>query len=102
MSQPLALPNSIEETRATVMRPASDNQRLLLEDHRFTRDWMIATIGGIDVNNTVIVPNRLMEKLDRAAARGSVRKSKAVAITEELAPRVTPPGNIIICNSTQY
>ena len=47
-------------------------------------------IDGIDVNRTVIVPKRLIERLERAAARGSVRKSKAVPMAEELAPSVTP------------
>lgn len=47
-------------------------------------------IGGIDVNNTVTVPKRLIDKLDKAAARGSVLNSKAVAMALELTPSVTP------------
>jgi hypothetical protein len=47
-------------------------------------------MGGIDVNKTVIVPKRLMERLDNAAARGSDLSSIAVAMADELAPRVTP------------
>lgn len=55
-----------------------------------TRDLTAFAIGGIEVNNTVIVPNRLIERLDSAAALGSVRSSSAVATAEELAPSVTP------------
>lgn len=51
---------------------------------------MTLAIGGIDVNKTVMVPNKLMDRLDSAAARGSVRRSKAVAMADELAPSVTP------------
>lgn len=47
-------------------------------------------IGGIDVNNTVTVPNRLIDRLDNAAARGSVLRSNAVAMALELTPKVTP------------
>lgn len=55
-----------------------------------TRDLTAFAMGGIEVNSTVIVPNRLIERLDRAAALGSVRRSRAVATAEELAPSVTP------------
>lgn len=47
-------------------------------------------IGGMDVNNTVIVPNKLIDRLDNAAALGSDLSKRAVATAEELAPRVTP------------
>lgn len=47
-------------------------------------------IGGIDVNNTVMVPNKLIDKLDSAAALGSDRNSRAVATADEFAPSVTP------------
>lgn len=57
---------------------------------RPTNERTIATMGGMDVNRTVMVPNRLMLRLDSAAARGSVRRSRAVAMADELAPRVTP------------
>jgi hypothetical protein len=55
-----------------------------------TNDRITVTMGGIEVNKTVIAPNKLIDKLDRAAARGSVFKSKAVAIADEFAPNVTP------------
>lgn len=42
------------------------------------------------MNSTVIVPKRLIERLDSAAALGSVRRSSAVATADELAPSVTP------------
>lgn len=57
---------------------------------RPTSDLTVFAIGGIEVNSTVIVPNRLIDRLDNAAALGSVRSSKAVATAEELAPSVTP------------
>lgn len=55
-----------------------------------TSDLTVFAIGGIDVKRTVIVPKRLIDRLDSAAARGSERRSSAVATAEELAPRVTP------------
>lgn len=58
--------------------------------HDPTRPLTTFAIGGIDVNNTVIVPNRLIDKLDSAAALGSERRRRAVATAEELAPNVTP------------
>lgn len=42
------------------------------------------------MNATVIVPNKLMDRLEKAAARGSDMSSSAVAIADELPPRVTP------------
>lgn len=47
-------------------------------------------IAGTDVNATVIVPKRPIAKLEKAAARGSVTSSRAVAIADEFAPSVTP------------
>jgi len=47
-------------------------------------------MGGTDVKATVIVPKRLIDKLDSAAARGSDVNSRAVAIAEEFPPKVTP------------
>lgn len=38
----------------------------------------------------VIMPNKLMLRLDKAAALGSEVNKRAVAMAEELAPRVTP------------
>jgi hypothetical protein len=48
------------------------------------------TSGGTLVSATVIVPNKPMLKLEKAAARGSVVSNKAVATADELAPRVMP------------
>jgi len=48
------------------------------------------TSGGIEVKATMIVPKRLIDKLEKAAARGSEASSIAVPIAEELPPRVTP------------
>jgi hypothetical protein len=51
---------------------------------------MALTIGGTDVNANVMMPNKLILRLDRAAALGSDKSRSAVAMAEELAPRVTP------------
>jgi hypothetical protein len=45
---------------------------------------------GTDVKANVIMPNRLILRLDSAAALGSDTSKTAVAIAEELPPRVTP------------
>jgi hypothetical protein len=52
--------------------------------------WTILTIAGTDENATVIVPNKPSARLEKAAARGSVTRSSAVAMAEELPPSVTP------------
>jgi hypothetical protein len=51
---------------------------------------MACVTGGIEVRATVIVPKRLIDKLDKAAARGSDTSRRAVAIAEEFPPNVTP------------
>lgn len=51
---------------------------------------MISAKAGTEVIATVIVPNKPMARLENAAARGSVTRSKAVAMAEEFPPRVTP------------
>jgi hypothetical protein len=48
------------------------------------------TITGTDVNAKVMMPNKLMLRLERAAARGSEANKTAVAIAEEFPPSVTP------------
>lgn len=58
--------------------------------HKPTSDLTVFAIGGMDVKRTVIVPKRLIDKLDSAAALGSERRRSAVATAEEFAPRVTP------------
>jgi hypothetical protein len=55
-----------------------------------TRLRMMCTSGGTLVRATVIVPNNPMLRLEKAAARGSVVKSSAVATAEEFAPKVIP------------
>jgi hypothetical protein len=47
-------------------------------------------MGDTDEKATVIVPNNPNAKLENAAALGSVTRRSAVAIAEELPPRVTP------------
>ena len=47
-------------------------------------------IGGTDVRATMIAPKRPIDKLESAAALGSVTSSRAVARAEELPPNVTP------------
>lgn len=51
---------------------------------------MARTIGGTEVNATVMSPKRAMERLESAAARGSDTSNNAVAIAELFAPSVTP------------
>ena len=51
---------------------------------------MAFAIGGTEVKATVMMPNKDIDKLDSAAALGSETSSKAVAIADEFAPRVTP------------
>ena len=55
-----------------------------------TRARTTLTTGGTDVNATKTVPNRLIERLDSAAALGSELSSNAVAMADELPPKVTP------------
>jgi hypothetical protein len=45
---------------------------------------------GTDVNASVMIPKRLMLRLDKAAALGSDCNRTAVTMAEELPPRVTP------------
>ena len=51
---------------------------------------MTVANGGIEVKSTVTVPKRPIDKLLRAAARGSVLRRSAVAMALELMPSVTP------------
>jgi hypothetical protein len=55
-----------------------------------TKDLTAAATGGIEVKSTVTVPKRIIDKLESAAARGSVLSSSAVAMALELMPRVMP------------
>lgn len=55
-----------------------------------TKPATILTIGGTDINATVTVPKRLMDRLENAAARESETRRRALAMAEEFAPRVTP------------
>lgn len=55
-----------------------------------TNESIAVTIGGTEVKASVMIPKRLILRLDKAAARGSVTSKSAVAIAEELPPSVTP------------
>lgn len=55
-----------------------------------TRDRTVLTTGGTEVKATVRSPNKAIERLESAAARGSETSNRAVAIAEELEPRATP------------
>jgi hypothetical protein len=55
-----------------------------------TRPRVMWTSGGTLVRATVIVPSSPILRLEKAAARGSVVKSNAVATAELLAPKVIP------------
>ncbi len=58
--------------------------------HSPTSPLTVLTITGIDVRTTVMVPKRLIDRQDSAAARGSDKSKSAVAIADEFAPNVTP------------
>jgi len=60
------------------------------DNHKSTSDSIAFTIGGTEVKARVMIPNKLIDRLDSAAALGSETSSNAVAIAEELAPSVTP------------
>lgn len=58
--------------------------------HLPARWAMMSATAGTEVKATVIVPKSPMARLEKAAALGSVTRSKAVAMAEELPPSVTP------------
>ena len=59
-------------------------------NHKSTKESTALTIGGTEVSANVMIPNKLIDRLDNAAALGSETSSSAVAIAEEFAPSVTP------------
>jgi hypothetical protein len=65
-------------------------QTLINSIHKSTSESIARAIGGTDVNPNVIIPNRLIDKLESAAARGSDSSKSAVAIALEFPPNVTP------------
>ncbi len=75
-----------------VYKSLNDNTFLnpILHIYSPTNDRTRVAAGGIEVNSTVTVPNSVMDRLDSAAARGSVLSSSAVAMALELTPSVTP------------
>ena len=58
--------------------------------YKSTNDSIALTITGTEVKAKVMIPNKLMLRLDSAAARGSETSKTAVAIAEEFPPNVTP------------
>jgi len=58
--------------------------------HKSTSELIARTIGGTDVNANVIIPNKLIDRLESAAARGSDCSRSAVAIALEFPPNATP------------
>jgi hypothetical protein len=58
--------------------------------YKSTNDSIDLTMTGTDVKANVMIPNKLILRLDSAAARGSETNKTAVAIAEEFPPRVTP------------
>jgi hypothetical protein len=58
--------------------------------HKSTKESIAFTIGGTEVKAKVMMPNKLILKLDKAAALGSDTSNSAVAIAEEFPPNVTP------------
>lgn len=55
-----------------------------------TNESIALTMTGTDVKAKVMIPNKLILRLDSAAARGSETSKTAVAIAEEFPPSVTP------------
>jgi hypothetical protein len=58
--------------------------------HKSTNESIALTITGTDVKANVMIPKRLILRLESAAALGSDASKTAVAIAEEFPPRVTP------------
>jgi hypothetical protein len=58
--------------------------------YKSTNDSIALTMTGTDVKAKVMIPNKLILRLDSAAARGSETSKTAVAIAEEFPPNVTP------------
>lgn len=63
---------------------------LQMKNYNPTIDRTAVEIGGMEVNRTVMVPKRPIDRLDSAAALGSVLSRSAVAMADEFAPNVTP------------
>lgn len=61
-----------------------------ISSQRPTKESIACTIGGTEVSARVMIPNKLIDRLDNAAALGSETSKSAVAIAEEFAPKVTP------------
>ena len=47
-------------------------------------------MGGTEVRATMVVPNKPIDKLESAAALGSVTSNNAVAMAEEFPPNAIP------------
>jgi hypothetical protein len=62
----------------------------IFQNHKSTKESIAFTIGGTEVKAKVIMPNKLILRLDKAAALGSDTSNSAVAIAEEFPPNVTP------------
>jgi hypothetical protein len=58
--------------------------------YKSTNESIAFTMTGTDVKAKVMIPNKLILRLDRAAARGSETSKTAVAIADEFPPKVTP------------
>jgi len=58
--------------------------------YKFTKESIALTITGTEVKASVMMPNKLMLRLDKAAALGSDCNKTAVAMAEEEPPSVTP------------
>ncbi|CAL3971011.1 unnamed protein product [Diplocarpon coronariae] len=58
--------------------------------HISTKKSIVFAIAGTDVNANVMMPNKLMPRLDKAALLGSHYSRTAVAVADELPHRFTP------------
>jgi hypothetical protein len=61
-----------------------------LGGYKPTNESIALTITGTDVKASVMIPNKLILRLDRAAALGSDCSKTAVAMAEEEPPSVIP------------
>lgn len=58
--------------------------------YKFTKESIALTMTGTEVNARVMIPNKLMLRLDKAAALGSDCSKTAVAMADDEPPSVTP------------
>lgn len=90
----MPISNDVSHMLCSVAYHLCEDQTKLIASKRCfykpARPAIIFASTGTEVKATVIVPNSPMARLEKAAARGSVTSSNAVAIADEFPPSVTP------------